>query len=465
MMGLRRRLQLYLSALHLLLLALVLIHYRAQPLVFIALEAALLLSLYLGMRLIAQALEPLGYTQRFQGLLQDQDYAARLRTSGGGEQGELGQLVTLFNGMLDALYQERLRLGEQQGFLDSLLEATPSAVVVFDFDGRISLLNASASALLDIADPLGKPLRAWLDGAAASASARSLSLLAQLDNLPLGESRLLSDPDGRRYRGQRGQFHDRGFARHFLLIEELTAELADSEHATYDKLIRVLGHEVNNTVAATGSVLESLLYYRSQLAERDGEDFSTAIVAVKRRNVKLGEFIERFTRVVKMPAPELRPADVGTIMDDIVQLYREPCRSRGIALAWVQRDEVPALAMDSQLMEQALLNVVKNAMEAVEAAMAEQDAPSGPAGHIHLALAADGAGPGAGARLSITDSGNRLGGVPASQLFTPFFTTKKGGQGIGLLFVREVLNRHGYAHKLAANGKGETSFDIWLRPA
>jgi two-component system nitrogen regulation sensor histidine kinase NtrY len=69
----------------------------------------------------------------------------------------------------------------------------------------------------------------------------------------------------------------------------------------------VLAHEVNNTVAATGSVLDSLLYYRSQLAERDAGDFVTAIVAVKRRNISLGEFIDRFTRVVKMPAPELRP--------------------------------------------------------------------------------------------------------------------------------------------------------------
>ena len=475
MLSLRRRLQLYLAALHVLLLTAVLLHYRAQPLLFIGLEAALLCSWVLGLRLIRQALEPLDYTQRFQGLLQDQDYAARLRTQGGSgreEKGELGELVGLFNGMLDALYQERLRLGEQRGFLDRLLEATPSAVVVFDFDGRISLLNPSAGALLGLDAPLGKPLRAWLDGGAEpatvasaahpAAQARARSLLEQLDALPLGESRLLSDPDGRRYRGQRGHFYDRGFARHFLLIDELTAELADSEHATYDKMIRVLGHEVNNTVAATGSVLESLLYYRSQLAERDADDFSTAIVAVKRRNVRLGEFIERFTRVVKMPAPELRPAAIGAILDDIFSLYREPCRSRGIELAWIRRDQVPALPMDSQLMEQALLNLVKNAMEAVEAAMREHGLQGG---HVHLSLAAEGGRDGAVARLSIIDSGNRLGGVPASQLFTPFFTTKKGGQGIGLLFAREVLNRHGYAHKLAATGQGETSFDIWLAPA
>ncbi len=78
---------------------------------------------------------------------QDQNYAARMRSTQGDQ---LPGLVASFNRMLEALYQERLKLGEQRGFLAQLLEATPSAVVVFDFDGRISLLNASAQSLLGL---------------------------------------------------------------------------------------------------------------------------------------------------------------------------------------------------------------------------------------------------------------------------------------------------------------------------
>lgn len=441
-MSLRRRLYAYLIAAHVLFLVITVLLLRDQPLLMLALEAAVLLSLALGVRLIRRALEPLGYTRHFHDLLQDQHYAARLQHS---SDAELNELVQLFNTMLGALYQERLQIGEQQGFLDRLLEATPSAVIVFDFDGRIRLLNASAQALPGLGDARGERL--------AERASDSASLLAQLDALPLGASQLLTDADGRRYRGQRGQFYDRGFSRHFLLVEELTEELESSEKATYEKLIRVLAHEVNNTVAATGSVLDSLLYYRSQLAERDSEDFSTAIHAVQRRNASLGEFIERFTRVVKMPAPELRANAVRDIMDDILYLYREQCRSRGIQIAWQRCDEAPAIAMDRQLMEQALLNVVKNAMEAVEAG-----ASAGGDKRIDLVLAREADG----VRLSVIDSGNLLGELPARQLFTPFFTTKKGGQGIGLMFVREVLNRHGFAYKLAATGNGTTSFDIWL---
>ncbi len=465
-MTLRQRLTCYLIALHLVFFVFTLVLYHDQPLLFIALEVLLVASLAGGFHLIKRALEPLGYTQRFHDLLQEQNYASRLQESGNTE---LDKLVNLFNTMLGALYQERLELGEQQGFLDRLLEATPSAVLVFDFDGNISLLNASATSLLGLESAKGKPLRHWIDGSHAQhggigatgsldadARARQLSLLAQLDTLPLGESRLLSDPEGRRYRGQRGQFFDRGFARHFLLVEELTAELENSERAAYEKLIRVLAHEVNNTVAATGSVLDSLLFYTSQLSERDRADFTTAIVAVKRRNVSLGEFIERFTSVLKMPEPELRPASLKDMVDDIVWLNREQCKSRGIRLGWVDGTIDPGkLSMDRHLMEQALINIVKNAIEAVQAT---QDETGAVAGHVDLALVSEEKG----MRLSVIDSGNRLGEVPERQLFTPFFSTKKGGQGIGLLFVREVLKRHNFPYRLAADGQGNTRFDIWL---
>jgi nitrogen fixation/metabolism regulation signal transduction histidine kinase len=456
---LRHRLAAYLIGLHAVFFALTLWLYHERPVVVVVVELVLIASVAIGIVLIGRALQPLDYARRFHDLLQDQNYAARMQEA---PNDELAEIVALFNGMLDKLYQERLKLGEQRGFLDRLLEATPSAVVAFDFDGRISVINASALAVLDLSRPEGRTLAecgqdpdAFAEGLDAAQRRRSLDLLAQLDALPLGESRLLVDADGRRYRCQRSHFFDRGFARHFLLIEELTEELESSEKATYEKLVRVLAHEVNNTVAATGSVLDSLLFYRPQLTAGDSADFNTAIEAVKRRNASLGEFIERFTRVVKMPAADPRPTDVRAMVEDILRLYREPCRSRGVAIEWTRCDAVPSQALDRNLMEQALLNIVKNSMEAVDATAVESERAGG---YIHLELAREEGR----IRLSVIDSGDRLGQVPAGQMFTPFFTTKKGGQGIGLLFVREVLNRHGFAFRLAASGQGETRFDIFM---
>jgi two-component system nitrogen regulation sensor histidine kinase NtrY len=457
--ALRTRLGAYLVVLHLALGGSATLLLPQKPALFVGAEMLLLASLALGWRLVGRALEPLGYTRRFHDLLQDQQYASRLAPPG---VTELDDLVATFNGMLTALHRERLAIGEQQGFLERLLEATPSAVLVFDFDHAISLVNASAAALLGLTAPLGKPLSAWDHEQACfdrtldeRGVARSRDLVRQLDALALGDSRLLVDLDGRRYRAQRSRFFDRGFARHFLIVEELTAELEDSERATYARLIRVLAHEVNNTVAATGSVLDSLLTYRGQLEERDAGDFVTAIVAVKRRNVSLGEFIDRFTRVVKMPAPELRPTRLQDVVDDILWLNREQCNARGIQLGWSRCDEVAPLPLDVQLIEQALLNIVKNAVEAIDERNA-RDASTG--GAIRLELE----DLGERVRLSVVDSGGLLEEASAARLFTPFFSTKRGGQGIGLMFVREVLGRHGCTYALVPGEPGETRFDIWF---
>lgn len=460
---LQTRLGVYLGLLHLLLAACATLLLPQQPLLFVGAEALLAASMALGWRLVRRALEPLGYTRRFHDLLQDQQYAARLAAPG---VTELDDLVAIFNDMLGALHRERLAIGEQQGFLERLLEATPSAVLVFDFDHAISLVNASAATLLGLAAPRGKPLAAWQDAAAdfdpaldRRGIARSRDLVRQLDALELGASRLLVDLDGRRYRAQRSRFFDRGFARHFLIVEDLSAELENSERATYARLIRVLAHEVNNTVAATGSVLESLLAYRDQLEESDAGDFVTAIVAVKRRNLSLGEFIDRFTRVVKMPAPELRPTRLQDVVEDILWLNREQCNARGIRLGWRRCDSVAPLQLDVQLIEQALLNIVKNAVEAIDERNAREGSAGGAKGGV-IALELEDQGE--RVRLSVLDSGGLLEDAPTPRLFAPFVSTKKGGQGIGLMFVREVLGRHGCTYALAPAGPGETRFDIWF---
>jgi signal transduction histidine kinase len=145
-------------------------------------------------------------------------------------------------------------------------------------------------------------------------------------------------------------------------------------------------------------------------------------------------------------------------MDDILWLNREQCNARGIALGWSRCDNVPPQPIDTQLMEQALLNIVKNAIEAIDS---RQAADGAGAGFIQAALAQEGER----VRLSIVDSGGQLDAEAVGKLFTPFYSTRKGGQGIGLMFVREVLNRHGCSFALAPGADGETRFDIWFPAA
>ncbi len=451
-------LQIYVLTIHGLFFALTIYFLRDKPLWFIAIESILLVSVLIGFWLNHRSFEALAYIRQFQDLLTDRSYATRLTEQAGTP---INELVQQFNRMLSELYEERIKAGEQRGFLEHLLQATPSAVIVFDFEQRISLLNHSAVNLLGIDQYQGKSLLSWSTtdgqwqpGVSEQQQQRSVHLLAQLHAVERDRSQLIADSFGHRFRCQRSAFYDRGFLREFLLIDEISDELESSEKTTYEKLVRVLAHEVNNTVAATGSVLQSLLFYQTQLNELDRNDFVTAIDAVKRRNSGLGEFIERFTRVVKMPEPDRRTYRVIDLVRPIEQLYRETCRERHVQMQWRRCDEELRCSADRNLIEQALQNIIKNAIEAAETTAQESGKPA----YIAFDLWSEGEY----SRLAIIDSGNRLHEVPPEQLFTPFFTTKRGGQGIGLLFVREVFHRHHFPFRISSNGHDETQFDLWL---
>jgi two-component system, NtrC family, nitrogen regulation sensor histidine kinase NtrY len=447
-MKLRTRALLYLGLLHVLLLALSFYVYHSKMSWLIGIELLLLTSFLLGSRQLTQVLQPMQHVQNLQELLLEQNYATRLKPE---SNPELNTLVRSFNQLLAQLYQERLRIGEQRGLLESLLQATPTAVVVFDFEAHINLLNRSAEKLFGLPNPIGQRLAHWLEN-------NNDEFWREVDGVALNTVAVVSDQHGRHFRCQRQQFIDRGFAREFLLIDEITRELKRSEQATYEKLVRVLAHEVNNTVAVTRSVLESLQYYTPQLAASDQGDFDTAIEAAKRRSGALGEFIERFTTVVKMPEPVMIDTNLNALVDDIVALYRGSCESTGIALDWQPMPDLPMLKMDRNLISQALINIVKNAIEAVQASAANHAAYV----RIEIVRNVDSTQqPGEHYQLAIIDSANGLSAVPVGQLFSAFYSSKKGGQGIGLMFVREVLQRHHFAFRLASVG-AETQFVIWL---
>lgn len=456
------RLRSYLLLLHVLLFIGTVSLYQQQPLLMLGLELLLAGSFWLCWRLCRQSLQPLRYTESFQQLLMEQSYNHRLHVH---NDPQLQSLVTCYNDLLARLQQERLQIGEQQGLLDQLLEASPIAVLVFDFDDRLSLLNASARQLLGLADPIGRLLNDWLDGDgrffpqfSVIEQQRVRSLLPQLQQLVPQQSRLCSDNEGRRFRCQCSQFVDRGFRRRFLMLEELTAELHDSEKSTFDKLVRVIAHEVNNTVAVTGSVLQSLGHYRQQLQADDQQDFAVAINAVQTRNQSLGQFIDRCSQVVKMPAVELQLTDLVVLLSDVMYLCRDNANSLGVKLHWQLPAQPVWLLLDPALLSQAVLNIVKNALEAAHAGLQQQ--PNRPASVLLQLI--EPPDQKQGWRLSITDSGDLLREVGSDQLFTPFFTTKKGGQGIGLVFVREVLQRHGLPYRLASTDNQQSCFEIWF---
>jgi signal transduction histidine kinase len=252
----------------------------------------------------------------------------------------------------------------------------------------------------------------------------------------------------RRVRCHAATFMDRGFPRRFLLLDELTDELHKTEKRAYEKLIRMMSHEVNNTSGAVQSLLQSCLLYRRQLNDGDREDFAQALEVAIRRTAHLDEFMRGFANVVRLPQPRLQPSDPWEIAAQVGLLFRDQCRASRIRWHEEIEADLPRVDCDPVQLEQVLLNVVKNAVEAIQA--------TGEPGEIVLR----GVRQGRRSLLSVADSGPGLSPEVQANLFTPFYTTRENGQGIGLTMVQEILLAHGFDFALDNRESSGAEFTI-----
>jgi nitrogen fixation/metabolism regulation signal transduction histidine kinase len=440
----RSRFVSYLAALHLLfaVLAFVMLRRHALPgrgltqedrLWLVGAEVIFLGSLATGLFLLKGLFRPLALVRDSARLLAESDFATRFRPLG---QPEVDELIQVYNRMADGLREERVRQQEQQNFLRQVLAGSPSGIVTLDLEERIDYANPAALRLLQVeaSEALGQGL-----GCLASPLAQAA------DRLPGGASLVVAASGGRRVRCVRGSFLDRGFPRRFVLLEELTEELRRYERLAYEKLIRMLSHEVNNSAGAASSLLHSCLNYSPQLKLADREDFENALRVIITRTEHLSSFMKGFADVVRLPEPRRAPADVREVLQGIVTLWGPAAEARRIEWRWQIESTPGPVALDRAQIEQVFVNLIKNAIEAI-----------GQDGIITLRLGERGGR----VVLDLEDTGPGLSPDARANLFSPFFTTKPGGQGLGLTLVREVLGQHGFDYSLDGSDGGPTRFTI-----
>ncbi|HEX2225252.1 MAG TPA: ATP-binding protein, partial [Thermoanaerobaculia bacterium] len=358
-------------------------------------------------------------------------------------QPEMDALVRIYNQMIARLREERLKLQEQHHFLDQILAASPAGIVTLDFDGRASTVNPAAARLLRTSpeEAAGRPLEEL-----------GPPLGSALAGLAKGSSEVLPLQGGRRLKVSRAEFFDRGFARSFFLLEELTEELRASERAAYEKLIRMMSHEINNSVGAVGSLLDSFRGYGGQLGEEDRGDFLEGIAVAITRLEHLRAFMNGFAEVVRLPPPDRRPTDLRRLVDEILVLLRPELERRRIRCEWESAQEIPPVDLDRNQIEQVLVNVFKNALEAI-----------GEDGRISLRLGkGEPPRPGSSGRpfLTVRDTGPGIPEDVRPLLFTPFFSTKRNGRGLGLTLIQEILTQHGFELSLENREGGGAEFRI-----
>lgn len=426
----RRRLILYVAAVNapLALMTIFLIHERSLWL--LAAEAGLLASAFLAVRLSQRIVAPLDLFDAGAALLAERDFATRFQPTG---DPALDRLVTVYNGMADRLREERTRLEEQQLFLEKIIQGSPSGVLILDFDGRISDANPRAQAMLQ------EPLRGLKLTQLMTPFARGLTSIAQ------GASQVLALQGSRRVKVWRSEFLDRGFPRGFFLLEELTDELRRSEKAAYEKVIRMMSHEVNNSLGAASSLLESCLQVGEKLPAGEREDFQGAVRIILGRTAQLNQFMREFAEVARIPPPRLHDSAVIPLIENVAGLLRRELQERRIALRWELDDPLEDIPLDKRQIEQVLLNVLKNAAEAI-----------GQDGTITVR-----SGRAAGMRfLAIEDTGPGVAEEAREQLFRPFFSTKRSGQGLGLTLAQEILAQHAFSFSLESAPPAPTRFEI-----
>ena len=411
-MSLRAKVVLYLVLIHVVLGAISVLALRENRWLLLGVEGLFVLSIALGWMLVRSFFVPLDLIRTGAELMSERDFTSRFREVG---QPEMDALIRIYNEMSERLRDERLRLQEQNYFLDRLLAASPAGVLTLDFDGRVSGINPSARALLQVEEDVqGLPLAGLGPFGAA------------LAGVPAGESRVVADGP-RRLKVARAELFDRGFPRSFLLVEELTEELRASEKAAYGKLIRMMSHEVNNSVGPVSSLLDSFRGYSSALGEEDRRDFEEAIDVAVARMRRLSAFMNGFAEVVRLPEPDRRPCDLRRLLDEIVLLLRSELESRRIRVEWETTGPVAPVELDRNQIEQVLVNVLRNAMESI-----------GEDGRIGLRLFLDENR----TVLTVSDTGPGIPEDVRPLLFTPFFSTKRDGRGLGLTLVREILTAH-----------------------
>lgn len=409
-MTLRARITLYFVLLHLVLAAAAVFVLIEQRTLLFVVEGLFILSILVSYRLVRALFVPLALIRTGADLIAERDFTSRFVPVG---QPEMDSLIVVYNDMIDRLREERLAAEEQHQLLERIVQASPSGIVICDFDGGVQQMNPAASQVV------------------------TPELLGEMRSMASGESRLVTIGGAQRLKIWRAEFRDRGFAKAFYLIEELTEELRLSEKAAYEKLIRMMSHEVNNSVGAVRSLLESSLRYAPQVSEDDRGDFVDALTVASSRVDALNRFMSAFADVVRIPQPHIARVDLRQLVQRVASLLRSELDSRGIALR-LDLDDVHIDGDESQL-EQVVINVVRNAIDSI-----------GSNGAIEIALHDQ--------TLTVRDSGAGIASDAAADLFTPFFTTKREGRGLGLTIVKEILTNHGAAYALTNGERGGAEF-------
>jgi two-component system nitrogen regulation sensor histidine kinase NtrY len=430
-MKLRTKYILFVVILHLIALALTWFIFNDNKIYFIISEAFIIVSIVIAWQLYRQLIQPLKTLMQGVEAIKDRDFNVKFLSTG---KHEMDQLIAVYNQMMDELRTERTRQEQQHFFLEKLIFTSPTGIVILDYDDNVQQINPKALQILGIeaeqvvSYPVNK---------------HPHPLFEHIKRLQSGETLSVKVDGISTYMLQKSHFIDRGFSRHFIMIEDLTAEILAAEKNVYGKVIRMMAHEVNNTVGPVNSILQSTLKTGSLWQGHQFNTLKDALQVAMDRNQNLNHFMRNFADLVKLPSANKRPVDLNQLINSVSQLMGIKAKEKEIKFEFNLAEGTFTIMADEEQMEQVLINIVKNAIEAIDLK-----------GTINFIT-----DPGK-KTFVISDTGAGISAEESANLFSPFFSTKKDGQGIGLTLVREILVNHGFEFSLKTIAEMQTEFTI-----
>jgi two-component system, NtrC family, nitrogen regulation sensor histidine kinase NtrY len=367
--------------------------------------------------------------------MREEDFSVRAR--GARRDDAMGEVMIEVNSLSETLREQRLGALEAGALLRTVMEEIDVAIFTFDKENKLRLVNRAGERLL------ARPVERLLGFTAAE-----LGLGACLEGDHVRTMELTFPGGSGRWGMRRGSFRQAGLPHHLVVLSDLSRALRDEERQAWQRLIRVMGHELNNSLAPIQSVAQSLESGLNSLRNEGDQpgvnralmdDLQQGFGIIRSRTEALGRFMAAYSRLARLPAPKLAPVSVKDWISRVAMLETR-------VKVKIQEGPQMTISGDADQLEQLLINLLHNAADAVlECGTQASVGWSSQDSQLEVWVLDDGPG--------IQNTAN---------VFVPFFTTKPGGTGIGLALSRQIAEAHGGTLTLE-NRRGSRGCEARLR--
>lgn len=362
-----------------------------------------------------RVIRPLQTMANLLSALREGDFAIRAR--GARRDEALGDVMAEINTLSRTLQEQRLNALEATALLRTVMEEIDIAIFAFDAEGKLRLANHAAQILLN------KPAERIL-----GRDAGELGLAECLTGDPARVLTVAFPGSSGRWGMRRTQFREGGRPHELVVIADLSRTLREEELRAWQRIVRVLGHELNNSLAPIKSIATSLstLLKSPKRAPDWEDDMRGGLDIIASRAETLARFMQAYARLARLPQPTLVATPLAPLIQRVVALETR------LPVA-IQAGPDLTVPCDAGQIEQLVINLVKNAVEAA----LEQRANGRESAGVRVTWQPHGRA----AEILVTDDGPGI--AQATNLFVPFFTTKPEGSGIGLVLCRQIAENHG----------------------